>query len=170
VWVRQNTGISQSLESIHFSDEKHGLAVGWAGAMIRTSDGGEHWQKLKTAVLSSLNDVYLRDASHGWVVGFDGQILRTSDSGATWEVKVAPIRESLKRIAFDKSGRGWIVADTRVLYTSDGGANWHSAEVPGATGLANVIPAGEDILAVSQTGLFRQKAPSDLQDRIRSGS
>jgi photosystem II stability/assembly factor-like uncharacterized protein len=169
-WKRQNTQTSQSLEDVYFTDDDHGWAVGWAGAMLRTSNGGETWHKVKSAVMSSLNAVYFRDTLNGWAVGFDGQILRTMDGGQKWEAQVAPLRESLKSVLFDVRGRGWIVADTHLLFSEDSGATWRQTPVTGAIALATVIPAGDEVLAIGQTGLFRVKTSTAADDPARSGS
>lgn len=46
-WEGQQTGQSVALRSLHFTDEKHGCAVGDLGVTLMTSDGGETWRAVR---------------------------------------------------------------------------------------------------------------------------
>src|SRR5215212_8790663 len=44
-WKKQQTGTFAWLHSVFFVDESRGWAVGGKGALLATSDGGEHWEQ-----------------------------------------------------------------------------------------------------------------------------
>ena len=71
---------------ISFPDASHGWAVGDAGTILATSDGGATWVAQDSGVTGGFASVSFPDASHGWAVGDGGYgfIVTTSDGGATW--------------------------------------------------------------------------------------
>ena len=113
-WTLQNSGVSQPLEAMYFTDPDHGWAVGWVGTITRTTDGGHSWEKVEPpkGMIWSLSSVYFRDPKNGWAVGFSGEILRSRDGGVTWQTQESPVEEWLTSVVFDRGGRGWIAADT----------------------------------------------------------
>jgi photosystem II stability/assembly factor-like uncharacterized protein len=46
-WEVQKTGWHGTIESMHFSDEKFGIAVGSLGTILRTVDGGKSWKPIR---------------------------------------------------------------------------------------------------------------------------
>jgi len=42
-WIAQNSGTNQNLYDIEFLNEKTGWAVGDAGVVIKTTNGGTNW-------------------------------------------------------------------------------------------------------------------------------
>ena len=67
---------------VAFSDAKHGWAVGFAGAILSTSDGGAQWTVQRSRTEPQLRAIALTDARHAWAVG--GTIFSTTDGGAHW--------------------------------------------------------------------------------------
>ena len=84
-WVWQNPlPQGNSLKGVAFVDATHGWAVGDAGTILATSDGGGTWTAQYAGTTADLYGVCFHDASDGWAVGTGGTILTTSDSGAHW--------------------------------------------------------------------------------------
>ncbi|KPA89277.1 WD40/YVTN/BNR-like repeat-containing protein [Pseudomonas sp. RHF3.3-3] len=107
--------VSVSLTAVQFVDEHHGWAVGHAGVVLYTQDGGEHWAlqldgqraaalELQAAEASGdanrvgaaqrlladgadkpLLALSFADARHGLVVGAYGLALSTADGGHSWQ-------------------------------------------------------------------------------------
>ncbi|WP_145362879.1 YCF48-related protein [Stratiformator vulcanicus] len=46
-WFPQDTGQSVPIRDIAFSSPEHGIAVGAAGMILKTNDGGAHWQAVR---------------------------------------------------------------------------------------------------------------------------
>lgn len=113
---RQATGVptSVSLTALAFVDAQRGWAVGHAGVILHTIDGGVTWTRqadgrtLARAALAAamrgsddkqirvaqrlvddgadkpLLDVHFYDANHGFVAGAYGLLFETADGGRTW--------------------------------------------------------------------------------------
>jgi photosystem II stability/assembly factor-like uncharacterized protein len=94
-WHQQTSGTSRNLNDVFFSNVNNGIAIGDSGTIIRTMNSGTSWESIQTEVLSNLVSMCFIDANNGWIVGNGGTI------------------------------QGWSTDDTsRILHTTDGGANW----------------------------------------------
>src|SRR5580658_487807 len=60
------------------------IAVGDAGTIVRTTDGGATWVQISSGTNAALTGVSFADGSTGIAVGSAGAILRTTDAGLTW--------------------------------------------------------------------------------------
>lgn len=113
-WRQAVVPVSSSLTAVQFADARNGWAVGHAGVVLHSSDGGEHWalqldgrrlaqleldaaqaagddqrlaaarQGLADGADKPLLALAFSDASHGLVVGAYGLALYTADGGASW--------------------------------------------------------------------------------------
>ena len=84
IFVQQPSGVTVTLWSVMFADTLHGWACGDNGNLVRTSDGGQHWQKVAAFSTRSLDAVYFVNPATGWLVTDTAQIYKSTDSGATW--------------------------------------------------------------------------------------
>jgi photosystem II stability/assembly factor-like uncharacterized protein len=140
-----------------FLDAERGWAVGWAGTILRTANGGQTWEQIRSpAATWSVSSVYFRDAKDGWAVGFAGQILRSRDGGATWEAQTSPVTSWLNCVLFDASNRGWIAVDNGFLVSEDGGETWRSLPVDNRAFLSKLIRVKDAIWAFGQFQAFKQ--------------
>jgi photosystem II stability/assembly factor-like uncharacterized protein len=123
----RNSGGQFILNSVHFSDAKHGWAVGDGGLVLSTVDGGATWCSQNSGTTDDLESVTFVDNRHGWTVGFEnGTILYTRDGGVTWQRSISGGLNGLSSVSFVDSLHGWIVGEHGViLATGDGGLNWH---------------------------------------------
>ncbi len=139
VWVQQQSGVHLSLWSVMFADTVHGWVCGDTGTLLRTSDGGGHWQKATTlATRRSVNAVFFADPAVGWLVTDTAQIYKSVDSGATWMLQFFPARASFGDCLFfdDSTGfasgsdmNGANMYNEGILYkTVNGGATWTLAK------------------------------------------
>jgi photosystem II stability/assembly factor-like uncharacterized protein len=55
--------------------------VGYAGTILRTTNGGLTWFQQNSGTVQNLYDVFFTDTHHGTVVGENGTILRTVNGG-----------------------------------------------------------------------------------------
>lgn len=60
------------------------VAVGEAGLVMLSQDGGVAWSQSPTPTSVMLTAVHFPSAQSGWAVGHDGVILATRDGGVTW--------------------------------------------------------------------------------------
>ena len=131
-WSTQNSGTSQNLWAVAFSDANIGTAVGNGGIILRTVDGGNNWLPQTSGTSLRLNGIYFSDDNNGVVVG-SRIILRTVDGGTNW-VDVSPaVTPVLYGVHFGNVNNGAAVGENgTILRTTDGGATW-SSEVSGTT-------------------------------------
>jgi len=64
-----------------------GYIIGHAGSLLKTTDGGHHWQMLQHHTTTGRNGwraVYFTDTSTGFIAGDDGLLLKTTDGGHSW--------------------------------------------------------------------------------------
>ena len=145
-WQRKSIpGVaSDFLGPIVLLDRLHGwiavneLSGGYA--ILRTSDGGNTWQRVERNPLPMGDQVLalaFADRSHGWAVGGNeggggGIIFATTDGGVSWQrqlVTPAPLCCAY----FASDSRGWAGGyGGALLTTSDGGRIWRR-QVSGTT-------------------------------------
>lgn len=126
--------VSSTLTAISFVDDKYGWAVGHWGAILNTSDGGEHWniQRMDTHEDRPLFSVHFIDRQQGIAVGLWSLLLATQDGGKTWAAIDLPAppdggkadRNLFKIFASDK-GSLFVAAERGVVLRSDDhGKTW----------------------------------------------
>ena len=124
-WTLLNSGTTQDLNSIDFSDEDNGLIVGDNGLILRTINGGDTWNIITSGVSNNLNGVSYANADTAIAVGGGPTILRTSDGGVNWEVITVAIYGNLLSVDIDISGNGIAGGtDQTIIKTDDAGATW----------------------------------------------
>ena len=104
-------------------------AVGAAGTLLRSDDGGISWASLGPAVDVGLTSVDFTDELKGHVVGRDGTYLATDDGGSMWTVRTLG-EDDLWAVEFVDEQKGFITGDDGLVrMTTDGGATWVSRTV-----------------------------------------
>ena len=139
----------KDLFDVHFFNLLDGIVVGgdetdYSPIIMKTTDGGQNWSFI-TAPSSAY---YLRAVdfigSEGWAVGMNGTIIHTTDNGDTWAFQSNPATATLFDVDFSDNLHGLACGHSHLMYTTDGGQNWHDvgifeenkhsvAETPGLT-------------------------------------
>jgi photosystem II stability/assembly factor-like uncharacterized protein len=129
------------LTSVSFVDSVNGWAVGNAGTILRTKDGGQTWMPIDTGLYGDFTAVHFLDGVRGVATGtyggtpiMEGFLLLTIDGGITWTQK-ASANDFLNGISFVDSQYGWAVGGSGghqglLLSTTDGGVTWSSTTIP----------------------------------------
>ncbi|MGJ5814377.1 hypothetical protein [Paludibaculum fermentans] len=101
--------------NLHFLDGND--QIGWIGyengEILKTTDGGQHWQQLvrKDEIWSRIVGfghwgwVYFATESIGWTLGGQGTLFETRDGGTTWQKLKAPVRITYATCA---QGHCWV--------------------------------------------------------------
>ncbi len=114
-----------SLSSIWKVDSLKVLAAGWAGLILRSSDGGSNWDSVSSGTKNRLHEIVFPTRDEGIIVGDYGVILRTNDTGKSWEIIPTAIQDFLWAAAFATDSVGVAVGDNgRILRTVDAGLHW----------------------------------------------
>lgn len=105
------------------------VAVGGRGAVLRSADNGETWQRGAGLPYTTFTAVTFApdEPSHGWVVGHEDVILRTTDAGRTWSHARAAAdleRSFLDVLALDARRIIAVGAFGLYLASRDGGQSW----------------------------------------------
>jgi len=137
------------LRGLAFADLQNGYAVGPAGALVRTTDGGASWFGASdfTEFSKDLNDVIVLPSGALLAVGEAPGIFRSDDQGATWQDVPNPSTGALQDI---EVVTGVILsavgAAGQVLRSTNEGATW-AAATP-----ASVNQAHEQLWLDAQNG------------------
>jgi photosystem II stability/assembly factor-like uncharacterized protein len=137
-WAIQNSNTTADLRGIHSVDGKVAWASGTNGTVLRTVDGGEHWQTCTVppgAEKLDFRGVQAFDAKTAIVMssgkGDLSRLYKTTDGCKTWKlVFTNPDKDGFwDALYFENKRTGWLlgdpVKDGFVLYaTYDGGNAW----------------------------------------------
>ena len=119
---------------VHFFNLLDGIVVGgnesdYSPIILKTTDGGYTWNSIS----SPANTYYLRSVDFvgekGWAVGRFGTIIHTTDNGNTWAFQTNPSTSTLFDVDFSDTLHGIACGQNIILYTTDGGQNWHSTAI-----------------------------------------
>jgi len=100
-----------------------------ASAIARTQDGGLTWNISRFLPDASAMDrgLTFTDENTGFLRTYEGKLFATADGGQTW--RGIPVQVLNGPIRFADRQVGWVARGRSVVYTSDGGKRWNSAEV-----------------------------------------
>lgn len=124
-----------NLFAVDFVDESHGFVAGESGTVLRTSDGGGHWDASYIGRNELIRRIDFVDANNGWAVGHRGSIFHTSDAGNHWEPQYQVPNTYLRDVSFADANNGWVVGhEAGIWHTSDGGKRWVKQDLTGYVG------------------------------------
>jgi photosystem II stability/assembly factor-like uncharacterized protein len=140
--------------------ETTGIAVGDAGWIVRTANGGASWERAETpeGIDKTLLDVSFYKNGIGISVGEGGVILRTNDGGVNWYLPELPdiIAYDLHAIArIGSKGAVAVGALGTILQTQDGGNTWTNRSRPSGqstTLTAVAFPSASSGAAIGNPG------------------
>jgi len=116
------------LHGIHFFDANIGYAVGEAGVIFKTTDGGGTWIEQSSGTIRELSSVSAVTPDTAWAVGVEGLALRTTNGGVTWDSLYLGTLHHFSEIQFVGALTGWISGGDNthatMLHTTDGGDTW----------------------------------------------
>jgi photosystem II stability/assembly factor-like uncharacterized protein len=155
------TGLGITPNAISFPNTRTGYAVGAAGAIRKTVNGGAAWTTQTSGTSTrALRGVVFAGPNLGVIVGDSGTILRTTNGGATWTAGIKDIGTSANLNAVTYAGAVLstliAVGDSGVGYRSvDSGATWVRTASLGSTnnylGIATEFSANSVIIAVGDS-------------------
>ncbi len=131
-WTEQSfSGETGAFFDVSFADTDSGVAVGEAGRIRSTDNGGALWTARNSGTSVSINAVSMAwGTTSGWAVGQSGTILRTTDPGVTWFAQTSGSTAHLRDVVAIDATSGVAVGDGGLIVrTTDGGLTW-SAPVP----------------------------------------
>jgi len=159
-WIAPwGTNAQVTLNSLYFTDENNGWAVGKRCVFMKTTNGGNSWSYITN---TGLNDsayskcLFFLNANTGWIgtsyqVPLPEQsprrvIMYTNNGGSTWSQQVPSIlswQNAVFSIYFTDSQNGWFASDYGILgHTTNGGVSVKqiSTELPEKYSLSQNYP------------------------------
>ncbi len=166
-----------TLTAVYFHDKMNGWIVGHDAVILRTTDGGNVWQKVNADPEGQipLFDVWFGNGKQGIAIGAYGLYLISGDGGVTWdksELNISvdksiydldrehPVAEDdddfqdsydlhLNSIAVASNGRAYIAAESGKVYRSDDfGDHWIPLAIPYIGSFFGILPVTGDIILV----------------------
>ena len=129
-WNIIDSGTTEELNAITFSNTSNGIIVGDDGVILHSTDGGETWENRESGTLEDLNDVMFPVENIGYAVGKYGVILKTIDFGMTWNSIETGFYDKLFTVFFTDEDIGYSLGRYGFLVkTTDGGENWEVIDI-----------------------------------------
>lgn len=134
-WIAQNSGTNENLYDIEFLNDQTGWAVGDAGVIIKTTNGGDNWINVPNpSPLYSPNlwSVFIIDSNIVYVTSGKDLIIKTTNGGLNWNMlNYCPTCNSaMKAVYFLNRDTGWFLGANKVFRTYDGGNTLDSFYAP----------------------------------------
>ncbi len=157
-WTTQTSGVTARLRGVSAVSERVAWVSGSGSTVLRTTDGGQTWQKLTvTDETLDFRDVDAIDAQTAYILsignGAASRIYKTTDAGKTWKLQFKNNDEKafLDAMSFWNANHGIAFGDSvdkqfYILTTADGGNTW--SRVPPE----NLPPAQENEGAFAASG------------------
>ncbi|MBI2919077.1 MAG: hypothetical protein HYY01_13965 [Chloroflexi bacterium] len=138
-WELIKSPTRDNLLEITFVDTNEGWAVGEAGTIIYTSDGGASWQFQESGTTDNFHSVFFLDRQKGWALGYSGAVFTTADGGQTWAFLGRTPGTDQVRLRFVDRNTGWVVGNAGQLHkTEDGGITWKRIPLETRQNLADI--------------------------------
>jgi len=116
-----------NLNGVSFVVDNLGLAVGNAGMILKTTDGGQTWTILESNTREDLLAVSFVNANVAYVSGTSRTIMKTTDGGISWTNLSTGMTSNITFccVHFVNPQSGWAVGyNGWILKTTNGGASW----------------------------------------------
>jgi photosystem II stability/assembly factor-like uncharacterized protein len=116
------------LRAMEFINPNIGYIAGLKGIILKTIDGGYHWELVHYtgSISDEFTDVSLSDPDNAYVIGKNDWIIRTYDGGATWDTLFTQAGFTFTDIDFLNPDTGYIFGGSgeKYLKTTNGGYTW----------------------------------------------
>jgi photosystem II stability/assembly factor-like uncharacterized protein len=145
-WMEQISNSQRSLMVVHAVSSDVAWAVGDAGEVVVTVDGGLNWVRRPIVGAEHLVGLFAFDGESSVVADWTGNFWRTTNGGQDW-LQVHSAGSFIDGIHFFDTDSGWALGDPVedafvLLETTNGGLTWTASNGPPANpGTAGILGA-----------------------------
>lgn len=124
-WEPQISGVASNLNDVYCITSNMVVAIGDAGTILKTTDGGAHWLQKSSGTTLALRKLQFVNNTTAYAVGEAGTILKTIDGGESWSAIASGTTANLLGLsALDESTFYVSGSDGLIKRTHDGGATF----------------------------------------------
>jgi len=122
-WTSVDNNFWERWHDVKFTDSLHGFVVGEHGSFLRTSDGGDTWER--DSIGSALH-FFSGEMNGGniFAAGQGGSFYRTADTGRSWTSVGLGVTENINGVSFDGAAGVAVGDNGRAFYSGNGGGVW----------------------------------------------
>lgn len=170
-----NAAYNSEINSVAFTSEDLGFAVGTGGAYLKTTDGGQTWVAFDTGFDYLFNKIVFTNPLTGYIAGSkfgdaEGKVIKTTNGGVTW-TEVLTDNMTFYDIFFVDNNTGFAVCYESVYKTTDQGQTWIKATVNGAYDIYNVFFATpQEGYIAANGGCFKSTDGGVVWTKIKEGT
>lgn len=133
-WHRQEAGTTESLNDVFCINTDTVFAVGNAGVILKTTDGGENWIQKSSPFTGYLWKIRFANDTTGYAIGENG-IIKTTNCGETW-ITINAEEDTLYSVTCVNKDTVYISGLHGIIKkTENGGETW----TPQTTGITETI-------------------------------
>lgn len=138
-------GPTKPFLDVHAVSNDEVYVVGAYGSMLRSQDGGKHWDILDERIENPdgyhLNTV-ISDDHYLYVAGEAGQVFRSADVGESWELLDSPYNGSFFASYVDKQQQLWLVGlRGNIFVSADQGDSFERVRLEDSVNINAVVDA-----------------------------
>ena len=139
------------------------------GAIIKTTDGGDSWQKLMffNDTLNIISASFI-DNNFGYCFSSNNTIQKTEDGGLTWISINTGITGSISGGLFINKSIGFIITGGQIYITKNGGMNWDLEYTVSDGGLFEIGNSNKMVVAGGTNGLICVRNLDDITNNKQS--
>jgi len=124
-----NTGLSSSLNSVHFVNTNLGFFCGDNGVVLKTTNGGINFSSINTGLaVVRYNSISFLDAQNGVLSGDNGTLYITSNGGTNWVLQALGTNRNLLKAKYFSNGIA-VSGEYGKLYLKQGSGIWTSVNL-----------------------------------------
>jgi photosystem II stability/assembly factor-like uncharacterized protein len=170
-WQPQHKKWGPVLYGLSLAGQQDLLACGEKGTLLRSTDGGIHWDSLKSPTERALSSLAISE-NKGVAIGSYGTIVRTVDGGKTWTSEYPEKEKSLSSISFADPEHGLAAGGERMLlWSNDSGRTWTSSKsLPGRYIWSGCLLNPRTAVALGEGGvIFRTEDAGTSWEQVATG-
>jgi len=129
-------GVSTGQRSISNWDYNKLVAVGAAGSISKSLDGGSSWQRVSKGLIENIYQLGFFNSLDGFGITnnwTDGDLIRTTDGGYNWSFDTLVENGSFYRMYIQGSSCFLLNDSSQLMKTTNSGIEWDLMDVPDIT-------------------------------------